>query len=597
VISDHTLNQIRDRLNLVDIVGEYVTLKKSGTGFTGLCPFHNEKTPSFHVHPLKQVFKCFGCQKGGNLFTFYSTIEGLPFPEAVEELAKRAGVELEKTAKRQAPKPVDVGQLRLIEVNEWAAKYFNHLLVTGKQYQFARDYLKKRGITEKTTEAFQIGVSPIGWNTLRDLMLKRKFQMSELVAAGLVIPKDNNPRDGYDRFRERLMFPIRNAEGKCVGFGARLLRDEENQPKYLNTSESPLFSKRQTLYGLFQNARGIRLREEALIVEGYMDVVGLHQAGVNNAVATMGTALTEEHCKLLKSLTKNVVTIFDPDKAGRDAWHRSIQTLITAGIFAKDLSLPDGQDPDEYVLNHSAESFHELCAKAPRQVNKLLKEIALRGSMTAQESAKALEDLTPLLVASRRLPDRAQLWDDISLVLKVSIEALKEVAESAYRNSRPKENTPATALKPGQRRGTITIPVREAKPHPLDIELFQAAVNYPELFQQMAPEEWSEAVKDDRLKQWLERIRTTENFEGELELLVQTETRPFLLEPASARLMGQSPAGKGEPLVQALRARLKEIRKKKEIEALTTQVKLGQRLGDDEAQLKLLARLRELRSE
>lgn len=596
MISDHTLNQIRDRLNLVDIVGEYVTLKKSGTGFTGLCPFHNEKTPSFHVHPLKQVFKCFGCQKGGNLFTFYSTIEGLPFPEAVEELAKRAGVQLEKTeVRRKEVKPVDVGQLRLIEVNEWAAKYFNHLLTTQKEYQFAQEYLKKRGITEKTIETFQIGVAPKGWNTLRDLMLKRKFRMSELVAAGLVIPKDNNPNDGYDRFRERLMFPIRNAEGKCVGFGARLLRDEENQPKYLNTSESPLFAKRQILYGLFQNARGIRLREEALIVEGYMDVVGLHQAGVNNAVATMGTALTEEHCHQLKSLTRKVVTIFDPDKAGRDAWHRSIHTLIGAGIFAKDLSLPNGQDPDEYVLEHGAESFHELCAKAPRQVNKLLKEIALRGTMNAQESAKALEELTPLLVASRRLPDRAQLWDDISLVLKVSLEALKEVAESAYRNTRPKEATPPSA-KPASR-GPIQIPVKAPKPHPMDVELFQAAVGYPELFRQMAPEEWSAIVRDDRLRQWLEKLVANENFDETLELLVQTETSPWLLEPASARLMGERPQKKGEPLIEALRARLKELRKKKEIAALTTQVKLGQRLGDEEAQLKLLARLRELRAD
>jgi DNA primase len=593
VIAEHTLNEIRDRLNLVDIVGEYVSLKKSGQGYTGLCPFHNEKTPSFHVSPVKQVFKCFGCQKGGNLFTFYSAIEGLPFPEAVEALAKRAGVELEKTVRRKEKTPAVVGQERLIAANEWAAKYFNHLLTEKAEYQFARDYLKKRGITEKTITAFQIGVAPKGWSTLRDHMVKRKFAFSELVAAGLVIPREKQPTDGYDRFRERLMFPIRNIGGDVVGFGGRLLHDEENQPKYLNTSESPLFSKRNILYGLHQNARGIRLREEALVVEGYMDVVGLHQAGVDNAVATMGTALTEEHCRQLKSLTRHIVTIFDPDRAGIDAWHRSVHILIAAGLFAKDLSLPNEQDPDEYVLEHGAEAFHELCAKAPRQVDKLVREFSKRGTLTPAETAEALEKLTPLLVASRRMPERAQLWDDISLVLKVSIDALKEVAEGAYKNSRPKEGSA-----PPRSRGTITLPPpRAPKPHPLDMELFQAAIHWPELFQAIPPEEWKDAVKDDRLGQWLIRLQKAENFEKELELLVQTESSPYLLEPASARLMGLKPPGKGEAMVQALRARLGDLRKKREIAALTTQVKLSQRQGNEEEQLRLLSRLKELRSE
>ncbi len=597
MISEHTLNQIRDRLNLVDIVGEYVELKKSGQGFTGLCPFHNEKTPSFHVHPLKQVFKCFGCQKGGNLFTFYSAVNALPFPEAVTELAKRAGVELEKEEVHRKDKaPVNVANKRLTEVNEWAAKYFHFLLTEHKDYEFAREYLKGRGITEKTTAAFQIGVAPKGWSTLRDLMIKRNFTFAELVSSGLIIPREKQPNDGYDRFRERLMFPIRDIEGDVVGFGGRLLTEEENQPKYLNTSESPLFSKRRILYGLHQNARSIRMREEALIVEGYMDVVGLHQAGVNNAVATMGTALTEEHCQQLKSLTRHVVTIFDPDKAGVDAWHRSVHTLMGAGMFAKDLSLPDGQDPDEYVLKHGADSFHELCAKAPRQVNKLLMEIAQRGSLTAEASAKALEELTPLLVASRRLPDRAQLWDDISLVLKVSMEALKEMAESAYRSSRPREAAPVKSAAPVSR-GKITIPVRAPKPHPLDLELYQAAIHWPDLFREIPPTEWNDVVKDGRLKQWLERLQATDNFDQELELLVQTEASPYLLEPASAKLMGQSAPDKGEAMIAALRARLTVVRKKREITALTTQVKLGQRLGNEEEQLKLLERLRELRSQ
>ena len=471
-------------MSIVELVGEYVQLKKAGQGYLGLCPFHKEKSPSFHVHPIRQCFKCFGCQKGGNIFTFLSAMEGLSFPECVQRLAKRTGVTLEETSsyRREQPKEEDAAQKQLLAANEWAAKYFHYLLMEVPEYKYARDYLVSRGLTEKTIKKFRLGVSPKGWSTLMTLMLKRNFTFQELVQAGLVIQKDNPPNTGsaphgYDRFRQRIMFPIASIEGAIIGFGARLLGEEENQPKYINSPESPLFSKRRVLYGLFENQRGIRVRGETVIVEGYMDVIGLHQGGIENSVATMGTAMTEEHCYQLKALTRRVVTVFDPDRAGIEAWHRSVHLFLASGIFAKDLSLPEGKDPDEFVLTEGAEKFHQLCEKAPRQITKLLKEIAGKGSLSEEESGRLLSELTPILVASRRLPDRAMLWDDISLVLKVSLAGLKEMAEGAA-SRMPQPETP----KKGTGSPKISLKPPKKNISPIDIEFFQACVQWPEEF-------------------------------------------------------------------------------------------------------------------
>jgi DNA primase len=445
---DHILEEIRTRLNLVDLISEYVQLKKTGNGFQGLCPFHSEKSPSFHVHSEKQIFHCFGCHKGGNAFTFLMAVEGLNFPETVKKLADKTGVELPKNpaalpAPTRPPSVVEE-ENRLLSANEWAAKYFNYLLVEGKDRK-PYEYLKGRGISDKTIERFNIGVAPSGWNTLIQLLMKRGYTFNEIAKAGLAVVKDDSPNGGYDRFRSRLMFPIANRDGQVVGFGARLLEDDPKQPKYLNSAESSLFSKRNILYGLHENQRGIRLKNEAVIVEGYMDVVGLSEAGVQNAVATMGTAFTEEHCLLLRGLTRKVVTVFDPDKAGTEASRRSVHIFLNAGIFAKDLILPEGKDPDEYVLAHGAESFFELCERAPRQVTKLLKEVAAEGPLSEEQRTQWLERLTPVLVASRRLPDRALLWDNLSLVLQLSLETLQAVAEGA--GARQQALKPSVALR------------------------------------------------------------------------------------------------------------------------------------------------------
>lgn len=249
MFSERTIEEVRTRIDIVELIGEYVELKKSGTSYKGLCPFHGEKTPSFHVQPLKQIFHCFGCHKGGNCFTFLTGVEGINFPEAVKKLAARVGVVIEEEqsfASHSAKEPqISALEDRSYAALEWAAKYFNYLLLEVTENTAVLDYCKHRGLSLKTIQKFRMGVSPKGWNTLMTAMFKKGFIFSELVAAGLVIPKEGKSDEGYDRFRERLMFPITNRDGKVVGFGARLLTEEKEQPKYLNSPESILFSKRK----------------------------------------------------------------------------------------------------------------------------------------------------------------------------------------------------------------------------------------------------------------------------------------------------------------------------------------------------------------
>jgi DNA primase catalytic core len=610
LFSESELNRVRSAVDIVDLIGEYVSLKKAGQGYVGLCPFHNEKSGSFHVHPAKQIFHCFGCQKGGNVFSFVSAVEGLNFPETVKKLAKRVGIELEETrtqyVRKEAPPPQNE---RTKAALEWAAKFFHYLLTEVPEYRWARDYVHKRGLTDQSIERFRIGMAPKGWNTLMDHMLKRKFTMEELVEAGLVVPKDTSPRKGYDRFRERLMFPIRDIEGSVIGFGARLMKDEPNQPKYINSSDSPLFSKRKTLFGLYESQRAIRVRGEAIIVEGYMDVIGLNERGVNNAVATMGTALTEEHCTLLKGITQRVVTVFDPDAGGQEAWRRSVHLFLSYGLFAKDLSLPANTDPDEYIQQEGAEKFYAACERAPRQITKLLREIAGQGPLSEEETGKWLQELTPILVASRRLPDRALIWDNISLVLKVSMDALRELSEGTGGNAARTVVANAAAsdaqaktdarnarppIKPGNRREKPLV-------DPLEMEFFRAALRAPQAFKALDRTIWEPALKYPRIRHWLVRLSDADGgWTTLLEELAMSDEDPLLQGSATASLLPAPETGSSdappqvslEILFERMRLRKKEL----EIKALSAQVRLTERLGDDQEGLRLLERLKDLRS-
>lgn len=592
MVSEENLNEIRARIDISELVGEYVTLKRLGQSFVGICPFHKEKTPSFHVNPSKQIFHCFGCHKGGDIYSFYSAMEGTNFPETVKRLAERCGITLDNPQTPKVRKTVGRAHLRLHEILEWAAKYYHYLLLETSEYREVVQYLKKRGISKKTAEKFRLGVAPRGWHTLRDLMLKRGFKLPELVHAGLVIDQ-NNPQ-GYDRFRYRLMFPIRAPKGEVLGFGARLVEDEPNQPKYLNSPESPLFSKRTHLYGLYENQREIRLRKELLLVEGYMDVVGLYEKGVTNSAATMGTALTEEHGTLIRSFAQKVVTVFDPDPAGREAWRRSVHLLMERSIFAKDLELPDGEDPDEYVKKHGAETFYSLCEKAPRQITKLLKEIAGQGPLSEEQKAKILSDLTPVLIATRKLPDRALLWDSISLVLNISLASLKELSQGQVK--------PAQAEAPPKNPINRATEPPHAKHDPLEEEFLRAALANAKWFHGLEGPRWERSIKSSKLLKILKKIhdaREGSAWEQALTSLAHNQEDALVASLASAALVQSdtSKAQNSDPKwLDDIMLRIERRTKELEIRAISAQIRLSQQLGNEAEQIRLLEKLNELRS-
>ncbi len=348
-----TIERVREATDIVAVVSEHVQLKRAGRTWKALCPFHQEKTPSFTVNPDRQIFKCFGCGEGGDVFRFLMEFEKLSFPEAVELLAGRAGIPLPKAA-WSGPEEESV-----YPALEFAATLYRREL-KGRTGGPARAYLERRGLGEDVQERFGLGWAPPGWSNLLDAA-GSKFSAALLQRAGLVLQNDRGGH--YDRFRGRVIIPIRSALGRTIGFGARTLGDEE--PKYLNSPETEVFVKGKVLYGLGEAKEALRGAEEALVVEGYMDALTLAQAGVGNVVASCGTAFTEDQARILRRYVERAVLLFDGDAAGiRAAW-KSAAVFLGAGLMVRVLALPDAHDPDSFVRERGVEALRAGLAEAP----------------------------------------------------------------------------------------------------------------------------------------------------------------------------------------------------------------------------------------
>lgn len=354
-LPDHVIDDIRARVDIVDVVSEYVTLKRAGRRYKGLCPFHTEKTPSFHVDRETQLFYCFGCQTGGNVFNFLTQLEKVSFGEAVRRLAERAGVPLEEIVRS----PEEARRFRLREecfkANEIARDYFVRQLFSP-QGVAARNYLKERGLSARSVKAYSIGFAPEGWHRLRDYL--RTHNVSEEVAIKAGLLGRSQRGTVYDWFRGRIIFPIADVNGRVVGFGGRALGDV--QPKYVNSPESPLFAKGLHLYGLNKARDGARSIQRILLVEGYMDVVGLYEHGYSPAVASLGTAFTTQQARMIKRFTQEVVLAFDADPAGRNAALRGLEILAEEGLHVRVAQLPEGDDPDSFIQREGKEAFARL---------------------------------------------------------------------------------------------------------------------------------------------------------------------------------------------------------------------------------------------
>ena len=357
---DSKIEEIKSRVDIVELASEYLTLKKAGRNYLGLCPFHQEKTPSFTVNREKQIFYCFGCGEGGNVITLLMKIGNKSFPEAIKHLADKTGVLLPVRTFGREGQEKDSLHDQIVQLNLRAAQHFARNLASpaGKA---GRDYLGKRAVTEETVKLFRLGYAPDAWRSLTDYIESSGLSLKLAEQAGLIVAgKEGN---FYDRFRGRLIFPIENIFGEIVAFGGRIMG--EGEPKYLNSPESPVYVKGKNLYGLHKSRDAIRQSGFCLIVEGYFDAISLWNAGVRNVVATLGTSLTRDHLELLRRYAQDVVALFDPDVAGRKALDRSLEMFLGANIRARALILPEGCDPDDYVKKYGKEKLDELIALAP----------------------------------------------------------------------------------------------------------------------------------------------------------------------------------------------------------------------------------------
>jgi len=369
-IPEDRIEEIRNRINIVDLVSEYVTLKKAGRNYLGSCPFHKEKTPSFTVNAEKQIYHCFGCGEGGNAFSFLMKISNMTFPEAVRHLAGKLGIVLpdrEYTAEEKSRRDL---RESLVRVNQIAAAFYARTLRTAAGSR-GRAYLEKRGIRQDVVDTFRLGYAPEGWRALRDHLQRERVPLKHAEQAGLLVPRGDG--DGYDRFRGRLMFPIEDINGHVVAFGGRIIG--EGEPKYLNSPESAVYTKGRNLYGLARAKNAIRRDDTLIVVEGYFDLLALWNAGLSNVVATLGTALTREQVDLIRRYTGSVALTFDTDQGGRAALERSMSLFLERGLKARAVVLPDGKDPDEFVTRHGKEAFLEEIRRARALVDYYIDEV------------------------------------------------------------------------------------------------------------------------------------------------------------------------------------------------------------------------------
>ena len=380
------IDEVRSAADIVKIVGDYVKLRKSGVRMTGLCPFHQEKTPSFSVHPDKKLFYCFGCGVGGDVFKFVMLIENLTFPEALRRVAEKSGVTLRESVGDETYDATARERSLLLKVHEVAQKLYAQQLGATAEGRAARAYLADRGLTDPVIAQFHLGYAPADGRMLTARLSEMDFAPEILEKSGLVL-RDAESNRRYDRFRRRVIFPIHNENGKVVAFGGRALGDD--QPKYLNSPETPIYTKSRVLYHLDRAFGPIRKLDYAILVEGYMDCIAVASAGVENVVASCGTSLTESQIRLLGRYSKRVVVNYDPDSAGMAATERSLALLLEEGFEVKVLALPGGLDPDSFVRQRGAAEYRERLSAAPTYIDYLTERAAVSHDMSKPEGKVA----------------------------------------------------------------------------------------------------------------------------------------------------------------------------------------------------------------
>jgi len=507
-LSEEKISEIRDRASILEVVSDYVSLKKTGRNHKGLCPFHSEKTPSFMVNEEKQIFHCFGCGEGGDVFAFLMKTGHFSFPEAAEELSKRYGIKLLRRELSPLQKKEMAKREVLFRINQLASDYFHDLLTQKREGEVGRKYLSQRSVSEQMINEHRLGYSPERWDGLVQHLIEKKVPLEPAWELGLILPKK---KEGwYDAFRKRIIFPIFDLHQRVVGFGGRLVG--EGQPKYINSSESSLYHKGEVLYGLQAARRYVSERDGVIIVEGYFDLLTLHQYGLKHSVAMLGTALTAQHIRTLRRYTKNVITVFDPDPAGIQATLRTLPLLLEEEVTGKTVLLPKGEDPDTFLKKGNLEGFEKRLAEAIPLI-----DFFFEGLMKTHDP-KSIDGKVSIakegMAMIRRIPEKIRK-DFYVRVLAERLDLKESVLYEMIRSTPTERTRPAEGLKKR--------PPEESLPKSEEI-VVRLMVHHPELIPTLSQERLWDHFESLTLRKIGEDLERLYQKRGSLDLPSVIET-------------------------------------------------------------------------
>ncbi len=434
-IPDHIVDEIRDRADIVAVISDHVVLKKAGKNYKGLCPFHSEKTPSFSVSPEKRIYHCFGCGTGGNVFKFLMEIQSISFPDAIKILAERTGIPLPRNNSDPSTDPRQKERDTLRKINEAATRYFQSLLKNPEAGLSARNYLTSRHFDTKILERYRVGWAAPSWRgLLTHVQQKGSVTQEQLIKSGLVTQKEDSS-SVYDRFRGRVIFPIKDIHSNIIGFGGRSI-DKENQPKYLNSPETLLYQKSETLFGMDQAKLAIRKENQVILVEGYFDQMRAVQHGIEHVVATCGTALTPKQASILRNHAETAVLVFDSDSAGRSAAEKGFDILLEQGLNVKIVILPEGQDPDSFIHEQGTESFLEKIRNAKPFIESYMDALIQEApNRTPADRIKMANQILPVLAKIKNTVERTTWMEKLASKIGTDdLAFLKELKKAFAQN-------------------------------------------------------------------------------------------------------------------------------------------------------------------
>ncbi len=583
MISEDKIAEIRDRAPIADVIGNYVALKKSGNSLKGLCPFHNEKTPSFYVHPNRGFYHCFGCKASGDVFSFLMHVEGKTFPEVARDLAEQTGVQLpvydpQREAEHQRHRKEHE---RLASLMEAATEFYCNQLREHPDAGIARAELEKRGISDQAVRDFRLGYAPHGWDSLVRFLERAGSSPADAEAVGLIVSRRSG-RGHYDRFRHRLMFPIADVHGQVVAFSGRALEpapsmeaQKEPPAKYLNSPENPLYRKGEVLYGLHEGRVEIRREDSTILCEGNFDLVALHQAGFANAVAPMGTAFTEAHARLIKRFATTLFLLFDGDRAGRKAVREAYAVLNKAGLSAHAVTLPEGSDPDSFLREHGTDALRARVTNAPTIIEYLIDDAARRVEPNPRAKAESIAKLGPILAGVESPIERGLYVERVARKFGITDLALvrRELRRGLGRGN-ARRHTPPDAVQQD-----IAPRVSE-----LQSKLISALIDQPALIQEEEARKLPSLLTNKDLRAIFDSILRMVDSQGSLEVTALLEElhgnqlRPWLQERLAVQRHSLEEARQivcdGLPLLQQQNI-------ERELPLLQQRIVEARRVGDD----------------